>query len=143
MSNKYSSLGTVLQQTIASVLTTVAGIRDVEFEAPELEMYDVDDLVATHVDQDPSGRSKGGSCKASMFLDPASASHTALIALFNSPVVTSGVYVGTAWAIVWSASPASTQLFTGTLTKQSRKAERGSPLMMDLEITVTRRPTLV
>jgi len=140
---KYSSLGTLLKQSIADVLTTVVGIRDVEMEVPELELYDVDDLSSSHVDQDPSGRTKGGSVKASMFLDPASASHTALIALFNSPTVTAGVYVPTEWSIVWSASPASTQLFSGTLVKQNRKAERGSPLMMDLEIAITRKPTLV
>jgi hypothetical protein len=140
---KYSSLGTKLQLTIASVLADVAQVRDVDFDPGELEMYEVDDLSSTNVDEDPSGRTKGGSVKASMFYDPASASNTALIALWNSPVQTSGVYVPTAWAIVWSASPAATQLFSGTLTKQTRKAERGSPLMADLEIKVTRKPTLV
>lgn len=140
---KYSSLGTLLKQTIAAVLTTVAGIRDVEFETPELEMMEVDDLSADYVEEDPTGRSKGGSVKASMFFDPASASNVALIALYNAPVKTAGVYVPTAWSIEWSASPVATQLFSGTLVKQSRKAERGSPLMTDLEIKVTRKPTLV
>ena len=140
---KYSSLGTKLQLTIASVLTDLAQVRDVDFDPGELEMYEIDDLASTSVDEDPSGRAKPGSVKASMFYDPASASNTALIALWNSPVVTSGVYVPTAWAIVWSAATAVTQLFSGTLTKQSRKAERGSPLMADIEIKVSRKPTLV
>lgn len=140
---KYSSLGSKLQQSIASVLTDVAGIRDIDFDPGEIELYDIDDLASNSVDQDPSGRVKPGSVKASMFYDPASASNTALIALWNSPVVTSGVYVPTVWAIVWSASPAATQGFSGTLTKQGRKAERGSPLLSDLEIKVTRKPTLV
>lgn len=143
MSNKYSSLGTVLQLAIASVLTAIAGIRDVEFETPELELMEVDDLAADYVEKDPTGRSSGGSVKASMFYDPASASNTALIALYNAPVKTAGVYVPTSWAIVWSANPAATQPFSGTLVKQPRKAERGSPLITDLEITVTRKPTLV
>jgi len=140
---KYSSLGTKLQLAIASVLTDLAGIRDVEFDPGEMEMYEIDDLGSTNVDEDPSGRTKSGSVKASMFYDPASASNSALIALWNSPVVTSGVYVPTVWAIVWSASPTATQGFSGTLTKQSRKAERGSPLMADIEIKVSRKPTLV
>lgn len=139
----YSSLGTTLRLTIATVLTVVAGIRDVEFETPELELMDVDDLAMDYVDRDPTGRSSGGSVKASMFFDPASASNTALIALYNAPVVTAGVRVPTLWSINWSSNPASTQLFSGTLLKQNRKAERGSPLMADLEIAVTRKPTLV
>jgi hypothetical protein len=139
----YSSLGTLLKMAIASVQTTIAGIRDVEFETPEIELMEVDSIESDYVEQDPTGRSKGGSVKASMFYDPASASNTALIALYNAPTVTAGVRVPTAFSIVWSASPAATQLFSGTLVKQSRKAERGSPLMTDLEITVTRKPTLV
>lgn len=139
----YSSLGTKLQLTIASVLTDVAGVRDVEFETPEVEMMEIDDLGAGYVEQDPTGRSKGGSVKGSMFYDPAAASSAALIALFNSPVKTAGVYVPTVWAIVWSVNPTATQGFSGTLVKQSVKAERGSPLIKDLEITVSRKPTLV
>jgi hypothetical protein len=44
---------------------------------------------------------------------------------------------------VWSVNPAATQGFSGTLVKQNVKAERGSPLIKDLEISVTRKPTLV
>ncbi len=140
---KYSSLGTKLQLKIASVLTDVAGVRDVELESPEQEMMEVDDLGADFVEEDPTGRSKGGSCKASMFYDPAAASSAALIALYNAPTKTAGVYVPTDWAIVWSVNPAATQAFSGTLTKQNVKAERGSPLIKDLEIKITRKPTLV
>jgi hypothetical protein len=140
---KYSSLGTILQLTIATVLTAVAGVRDLDFECPELELVDVDDLSSDYVEQDPTGRSKGGSVKFSYFYDPASASCAALIALYNAPIKTAGVYVPTAWAIVWSCNPAATQLFSGTLVKQNRKAERGSALISDGEITVTRKPTLV
>lgn len=139
----FSSLGTVLKLSIASVFTVVAGVRDIEFETPEVELMDVDDLASDYVDRDPSGRSAGGSVKGSMFYDPASASNTALIALYNSPTVTAGVRVPSLWQIVWSASPAATQPFSGVLVKQNRKAERGSPLMADLEIPVTRKPTLV
>jgi hypothetical protein len=139
----YSSLGTLLKLSIASVFTTVAGVRDVDFETPELELMDVDDLSSDYVDRDMTGRSAGGSVKGSMFYDPASASNTALIALYNSPTVTSGVRIASSWQIVWSASPAATQAFTGVLTKQNTKAERGSPLLKDLDIAVTRKPTLV
>ena len=141
--SKFSSLGTELQLTISSVLTEVAQVRDIEFDPGELELYETDDISSDHVEEDPSGRTKGGSVKASMFYDPASASNTALIALWNTPVKTSGVYVPTVWAIVWSSNPAATQGFSGTLVKQPVKAERGSPLIKDLEIKVTRKPTLV
>lgn len=141
--SKYSSLGTKLQLTIASVLADVAGIRDVEFEAPEMELMEIDDLGSDYVERDLSGRSSGGSVKGSMFYDPAAASSAALIALFNAPVKTAGRFVPTVWAIVWSVNPAVTQGFTGQLVKQTVKAERGSPLMKDLEISVTRKPTLV
>lgn len=140
---KYSSLGTKLQIGIASVLTDVAGVRDVEFEAPELEMMEVDDLAADFVEEDHTGRSKGGSVKASLFYDPAAASSAGLIARFNNPTKTNGVYVPTDFAIVWSVNPAATQALSGTLTKQNVKAERGSPLIKDIEIKVSRKPVLV
>lgn len=143
MGTAFTSLGTILQVTISSVLTALAGVRDVEFEAPELELYDRDDLVDDYVQRDASGRTSGGSVKGSMLWDPASATNTKLIALFNSPTVTSGVYVPEVWAIVWSSSPAATQGFSGYLTKQTRKAERGAPLMNDFEIQTARKPTLV
>jgi hypothetical protein len=141
--SKYSSLGTKLQLGIASVMTDVAGVRDVELEFPELEMMEIDDLSSEHVDEDPTGRTKGGSCKASMFYDPAAASSAALIAMFNAPIKTAGRFVPTDWAIVWSVNPVATQAFKGTLVKQNVKAERGSPLLKDLEIKVSRKPVMV
>lgn len=140
---KFSSLGTKLQLSIASVMTDVAQVRDVEFETPEVELMEIDDLSNDYVERDPSGRSSGGSVKGSQFYDPAAASSAALIALYNSPVVTAGVRVPTLWSIVWSVNPAATQAFSGTLVKQNVKAERGSPLIKDLEISVTRKPVLV
>lgn len=139
----YSSLGTLLKMDIATVMTTVAGVRSVEFEAPEKELYETDDLGTTNVNRDFSGRTSGGSVKASLFYDPAAASQVALAAHFNSPTLTSGVYVPTAWQVVWSVNPAATQPFTGEGIKQSRKAEAGSPLMAEIEIAVTRKPTLI
>ena len=141
--NAYSSLGTLLKMSIASVMTTVSGVRNVEFDAPEKELYDVDGLASTFLEQDFSGRTKGGSVKAEMFFDPAAASQQALVAEFNSPTLTSGMYVAPSWQVVWSASPSATQAFVGEITKQSRKAERGSPLIANIEIAITRKPTLI
>ena len=81
--------------------------------------------------------------KFSYFYDPAAASVTALNALFNTPTKTAGIYVFSEWAIVWQGATAATQNFKGILVKQNRKAERGSPLITDGEIQVTRKPTLV
>lgn len=136
MGTSFTSLGTLLKVTITSVLTTVTGIRDVEFEAPEVETYETDDLVDTHVNIDVTGRTKGGSVKASQLWDPAAASSAKLIGLFATPARED-------WSIVWSSSPSVSQLFNGILTKQTRKAERGNPLVNDIEIAVARKPTLV
>lgn len=136
MATSFTSLGTLLKVTVASVLTTVAGMRDVEFDAPEVETYESDDIVDTYVNLEVTGRTKGGSVKGSLLWDPASATNTKLIALFNTPARED-------WSIVWSSSPAATQLFNGILTKQTRKAERGNPLISDIEIAVSRKPTLV
>lgn len=143
MTTAYTSLGTKLKVTISSVLTVVTGVRDIEFEAPELELYEKDDLQDDYVAREHSGRFSGGSVKGSQLWDPAAASSTKLKGLFNSPTVTSGVYVPEVWSIEWSDTGASTQGFSGYLTKQTRKAERGNPLVNDFEIQVAVKPTLV
>lgn len=136
MPTTISSLGTVLKVTITAVLTTVTGVRDVEWDGPEVETYESDDLGDSFVNLEPTGRSSGGSVKASILWDPAAATNTKLIALFNTPARED-------WSIAWGSAPAATQLFNGILKKQNRKAERGSPLMADIEIAVSRKPTLV
>lgn len=136
MGTSFTSLGTVLKVTISAVLTTISGMRDVTFDAPEVETYESDELVDTFVNLEVSGRTKGGSVKGSLLWDPAAATNSKLIGLFNTPARED-------WSIVWSSSPAATQLFNGILTKQNRKAERGNPLMAEIEIAVARKPTLV
>lgn len=131
-----SSLGSVLTVLISAVQTTIAGIRDIEFDPPEVETYEIDDLTSTHVDVDPTGRCGGGTVKASLFYDPAAAAMSKLITLFTTPATE-------VFNIKWGVTPASTQVFTGILIKQSRKAERAAPLMADIELKVARKPTLV
>ena len=135
-----SSLGSILQLTISAVLTTIAGVRDLEFDPGEVETFERDALEdVDYVDLDVTLRTKGGKCSGSMFYDPAAATNTALVALINSPSTTTR---NTAWQITWSDPAATTQPFSGILTKLTRKASRGEPLTSDFEIAVSQKPTL-
>ncbi len=131
-----TSTDTILQQEISSVFTPVAGIRNVEFTAPEVESVEVDDLESDFVDLLVTGRLSGGGVNSSMFLDPAAATQTALIAIINTPAMA-------AWKILWPDTGTTTQALDGILKKIVRKAERGEPLMQDIEIVTARKPTLV
>lgn len=140
MVTSVSSLGTTLSMTVASVSTIIAGMRDIEFEAPEVETYETDDLVDDYVNIDVTGRSKGGSCKGSMLWDPASATSGILADAFDEPVRAS---FSIGWGGPGDDPPVATQPFNGILVKQTRKAERGNPLICDIEIAVARKPVLV
>ena len=130
-----SSLGTVLKVAVAGVQTAIAGVRNVDFKSPEVELYETDGLTDTYVGRNTTGRTSGGSVSFEKFFDPAAATHSALIALINSPATAD-------WQIAWSDAAATVQDFTGVLKSLSQKAARGDALMESGEIEITSAPTL-
>lgn len=135
-----SSLGTILKLSIASVLTTILGVRDIDFDPGEVETFERDALAdVDYLETDCTGRTKGGKCSGSMFYDPAAATNDALVALINSVDADTR---DTAWQVTWSDPAATTQPFVGPLVKLTRSAKRGEPLMSDFEIAISQKPTL-
>jgi len=131
-----TSVGTVLKVDISDSLTAIAGIRNVDFKSPEVELYETDDLTDTYVARGVTGRTSGGSCSFEKFMDPAAATHSVLIGVINTPEVKD-------WQIAWSDAGSTTQDFEGALKSLSQKAERGDALMESGEIDITSAPTLV
>lgn len=130
----YAGRTTVLQVTISSSLTTIAGVRGVEFDPGEVETMEVDDLSDDYVDLDVTGRAGGGSVTADAFWDPANAQMQALNKLWNTPKKED-------FSITWGASNQSTA-FKGILTKLPITASRSDPITTNIEIKVAQRPSL-
>lgn len=130
----YAGQSTVLQVAISSVLTTIVGVRDVEFDPGEVETMEIDDLDSDYVDLDVTGRAGGGSVSAEAFWDPANAQMQALHALWNDPAKED-------FSITWGATSQDTA-FNGILTKCPISATRTDPITTALEIAVAERPTL-
>ena len=130
-----SSKGTVLQVDISGTLTTIVGVRNLDFKSPEVEFYDADDITDAFVTQGLTGRTSGGSASFEKFMDPAAATHTVLVGLINTPAIKD-------WRGIWSTATPKNQDFTGALKNLNQKAARGDALMEDGEITITSAPTL-
>ena len=130
-----SSIGTLLKVDIASTLTTIAGVRNVDFKSPEVETYETDDLDDTYIGLATTGRTGGGSVSFSKFYDPAAATHATMKGLINSPAEKS-------FQIVWSDASTTSQDLDGILKSLNIKAERGDALMEDGEIMISSAPTL-
>jgi hypothetical protein len=130
----YAGQGTILQVTIAASLTTIAGVREVEFDPGEVEVMEIDDLASDYIDLDVTGRAGGGSVKAPTLWDPANAQMQALHALWNTPAKED-------YSITWGAT-AESIAWNGILTKMPIKAVRSEPIMSELEFKVAERPAL-
>jgi hypothetical protein len=84
---KIKCKGTVLQQTLATVLTPVAQIidlsgPDMEAETAECDTLDNSDAGIPYMS---TGRTEGGSLSGNMFFDPALAGHTNILDLLTTP----------------------------------------------------------
>lgn len=130
----YAGKGTILQVTISAVLTTIAGMRNVEFDPGEVETMETDALSDTYVTLGVTGRAGGGQVTGECFWDPANAQIHALHALWNTPATE-------AFSITWSTT-AESIAFTGILTKMPIVATRTDPITSAIEIAVAARPTL-
>lgn len=100
--------GTVLQQTISSVLTPVAQVIGIDLPEMESETYESDTLDNSDagIPYAPTGRTEGGSASGELFLDPALTGHKAMLALLTTPATC-------VWAIVFADVAVTTWTFTG------------------------------
>ncbi|TWT57253.1 hypothetical protein KOR42_06110 [Thalassoglobus neptunius] len=130
----YAGVDSILQVTIAASLTTIAGIRDIEFDPGEVELMEIDDLASDYVDRAPTGRAGGGTVTAECFWDPANAQMQALHTLWNTPAEED-------FSITWSTTTESIA-FKGILTKIPISATRTDPITTALEVAVSQRPVL-
>lgn len=130
----YAGQGSILQVTISAALTTIAGVRDINFDPGEVETMEIDDLASDYVDLDVTGRAGGGTVTGEAFWDPANAQMQKLHTLWNTPAKES-------WSTTWGSSTESIA-FSGILTKMPITATRTDPITTAIEIAVAERPTL-
>lgn len=79
--------GTVIRQTIASVLTAVAQVTEFSHSGAETETFDATTVDTSGAGKEyaPTGYSEGGSVDFSIFYDPALAGHQAITDLVTTP----------------------------------------------------------
>lgn len=72
MSNKWSAKGTLLQREVATVMTTVAGVRSIDGPGPEAQYFDGTDLGSgvSMEDGELTGHSSPGEISGELFYDP-------------------------------------------------------------------------
>ena len=104
---KIKGKGTVLKQSIASLLTPVAQVISLDIGAAESETFECDTLDNTSAGilYQPTGRSEGDSTSGELFFDPVLAGHQAMTDIIITPAETPWeiVYADaatTAWSIL-------------------------------------------
>ena len=96
---KVKCKGTVLNQTIATVLTAIAQVISLDGPGMESETYEADTLDNSDagIPYKPTGRSEGGSLGFDVFFDPALAGHLNLLDLLTRPATET-------WQIIFADS---------------------------------------
>lgn len=130
----YAGKGSVLQVTISASLTTIAGVRNIDFDPGEVETMEVDDLSDDYVNLDVTGRAGGGTLSAEAFWDPGNAQMQYLHSLWNTPAKED-------FSTGWSTTSEDIAV-SGILTKLPISANRTDPLLSNIEIAVAERPVL-
>lgn len=99
--------GTVIKQTISSVLTAVAQIIDFSHDGAENETYDATTIDTSGAGKEYSqtGYSEGGNVSLSLFYDPALAGHKAITAYIATPA-------NCVWNIITTDTGPTTNVFT-------------------------------
>src|SRR5689334_24105499 len=83
---KLKGKGSVLQQTISSVLTDIAQSTGISLDGEENETFDSTTLDgAVYKTYDATGYTEPGTVKLDIFFDPALAGHAAIVALLPAP----------------------------------------------------------
>jgi hypothetical protein len=103
---KVKSKGTILKQSIASVLTAVAQLTDISYSGGEVETFDattLDGSVGKAYSQ--TGYAEGGEFQISGFFDPALAGHQAITDIILAPA-------NCDWSVTFADAAPTTWTFT-------------------------------
>lgn len=127
---KIKSKGTVLQLSIASTYTTIAAVRSITSPAAEVGTYDATALDSgVGREHKVTGYVEGGSCMATIWLDPVAVTHQAVSDLVTAPVD------GSAWKIIWADAAPTTWSFSGPVKKFGPfKADLNEGVSGDIEV---------
>jgi hypothetical protein len=108
---KIPGLGTQLQATIASVLTTIAGRVSIDGPDSSVGVKETTDLDSTAVERRPL-LPDGGDLSAQVWLDPSEPTHSFLAGLQATPPP-----LPVAWKLLFNTSPSHSGAFNGILTQ--------------------------
>lgn len=133
---KIKGKGTVLQQTIASVLTDVAQVINIGIDGETGESYQsttLDNANAYHT-YEPTGYTEPGTVNANLFFDPALAGHQAIVALLTTPATC-------VWKIKYSDSGPSSLTYTSAHVGLNQTIVMNDGLKAALSMKRTGLPT--
>lgn len=132
---KLKGKGTVLQQTISSVLTDVAQVIDINIEGEQSESYESTTLDGgVYKTFDLTGYTAPGTVNANLFFDPALAGHQAIVALLTTPATC-------VWKIKYSDSGPSSLTYTSASIGLSQTIVMNDGLKASLSMQRTSTPT--
>lgn len=132
---KLKGKGTVLQQTIATVLTDVAQITDIDISGEASLDFDSTTLDGpVYQTKDLTGYSSPGIVKSGLFFDPALAGHQAIVALMTTPATC-------VWKIKYSDSGPSSLTYTSAGVGLDQKVVANDGLKATLTMNRTGAPT--
>lgn len=127
--NKWSSKGTLLQREIATVMTTVGGIRSIDGPDSEVQFFDGTDLGSgvSMEDGELTGHTAPGSISGELFYDPIDPVH----AKFDDDLASPNHWDG---QIVLPVTGTPLISFTGATRRFKPKFAVNEGILADLEI---------
>lgn len=128
--------GTKLQASIATVFTPIAQLLDMKLPTMKSETFEGDTLdnEEAGIPKKPTGRTDAGDVSASLFFDPALASHKFLLSLLKEPATQ-------AWKIVFADTGKTEWPFTGGGFSLGGTVSLKEGLKADITITLDGLPT--
>ena len=124
--------GTVIKQTIATVLTAIAQITEFNHDGAESETYDATTIDTSGAGKEYSqtGYTEGGNFGFNMFYDPALAGHQALTDLLTTPAAC-------VYNITFTDAGPATSAFTGAGIGFGFTGAMNDGLKADVSIKIT------
>lgn len=129
---KLKTKGTVIKQTISSVLTAVAQITSFNHSGAESETFDATTIDTSGAGKEyaPTGYSEGGTFDFEFFYDPALSGHQAITDLITTPATC-------VWDITFTDSQPDTAAFTGAGLSFGFTGAMNDGLKADVSIKIT------
>lgn len=129
---KIKTKGTVIKQTIASVLTAIAQITEFSHDGAESETFDATTLDTSGAGKEygQTGYTEGGNFSFGMFYDPALSGHQALTDLLTTPAPC-------VYNVTFTDTGPSTSAFTGAGIGFGFTGAMNDGLKADVNIKIT------